>query len=348
MADFRMDLQFRDGTNIGTIPFADLQGEFRMNQPNEIRFKTSSADLPNYVNPVSQLKAGLTECVLYRNGAKIFTGPIWTIDTTSDEKILTIMAQDVSSYLKQRIVAADTRFTKKRFAYALWKLISDAQALSNGSLGITLGQDAVTNPTGTFSFTRKSNTTLAKAASKLCDGSTGFDWLINPDRQLMMYYPRIQTQSNVRLEYGGGIKSYSVRDVGTVVANEVFAVGGNKYVSSTYTDADSIAKFGRRQYVVQDSSLKSKSKADSVAKTQLSLRKNPRLIPQVTINTEIVNPFVDDLSYGNLIYVNIDDGWVQFDGLMRSSGFQLSIGKHGDETFVLYINDTREIEDTGI
>ncbi len=347
MADFRIDLQFRDGTYIGTIPFADLQGEFRMNQPNEIRFKTSSVDLLKYVNPVSQLRAGLTEVVLYRNGAVIFCGPIWTIDTASNDKILNIMAQDVASYLKQRYISADTKFTKKRFAYGLWKLIQDAQALSNGSLGITLGQDAAT-PTGSFSFTRKSGTTLLKAADKLCAGSTGFDWQIDSQRRLMMYYPRIQVQSNIRLEYGGNIKSYSVRDVGTQIANEVFTVGANKYISSTYTDADSMTKFGRRQYVANDSSLKSKSKVDSNSKTQLSLRKNPRLIPQLVINAEIANPFNDGITYGNLVYTTIDDGWVQFDGLMRCSGFQLSIGKHGNETFVLYINDTREIEDTGI
>ena len=347
MADFRMDLQYMDETYIGTIPFADLQGEFRMNQPNEIRFKTSGIDLSTYVNPVSQVRAGLTECVLYRNDDKIFTGPIWTIDTTSGKQVLNIMAQGVSSYLKQRIVAADTRFTKKRFAYGLWKLIQDAQALPYGNMGITLGLDATT-PTATYSFTRKSNTTLMKAADKLSAGSTGFDWEVTPERKLMMYYPRIQTQSNVRLEYGGAIKSYSVRDVGTQIANDVFVVGANKYVSNTYTDAASMVKFGRRQYVKQDSSLKSKSKVDSVAKTQLTLRKNPRLIPQLTINSEIVNPFDDALSYGNLIYVTIDDGWTQFNGQMRSSGFQLSIGKHGNETFVLYVNDTREIEDTAL
>ena len=43
MAKYRMELQFRDGTYIGTLPFADLQGELdRWNQPDQIRFKTYS------------------------------------------------------------------------------------------------------------------------------------------------------------------------------------------------------------------------------------------------------------------------------------------------------------------
>jgi len=345
MADFRMDLQTRDGTNIGTIPFFDLQGEFRANMPNEIRFKTSGVDLYTYISPVSQLKAGYTECVLYRNDDPIFGGPIWTINTNSKDKILNIMAQDASSYLKQRTISGDIKFTKKQFSYAAWKLISDAQALSNGDLGITLGKTSTT-ATASFSFTRKSGTTIYKALEKLSAGSTGFDWQFDAKKQFLIYAPRIQTVSNVRLEYGGSIKSYAVVDMGSQIANEVFARGAKKFVSSTYTDAASMAKYGRRQYSPSDTALKSKAKVDAFAKSTLTLRREPKLIPQLVINTENVNPFEDDVTYGCLMYTTIDDGWVQFDGLMRSSGFQLTIGKHGNETFVLYINDTREIEDT--
>lgn len=346
MPDFIMRLQQRDGTYIGEIPFFDLQGEFRMNEPDEIRFKTSSIDLKKYVDPVSQLKAGLTEAVLLRNNVKIFTGPIWSITATSAEKILNITANDISSYLAQRYVAADTKFTKKRYAYGAWKLIQDAQALTDGNLGITLGLDALTNPTGSFSFTKKSGTTLLKAITKLADGINGFDWEITPERELKMYYPRVQTISNLRLEYPSTIKGYSVQDMGTYVANEVFARGGNSIVSSVYTDADSKALFGLRQYCASDSSLKSKAKVTAFAKSTLNLRKNPRLIPQLTIDQELINPFVDNLRYGYLIDTYIDDGWAQFNGTMRCSGFQLTVGPHGQETFVLYINDTREIEDT--
>lgn len=347
MADFRMDLQLRDGTNIGTIPFFDFQGEFRMNQPNEIRFKTAMDDLVTYVSPVSLLKSGLTECVFSRNGEPIFTGPIWTINVGSGDRTLNIMAQDISSYLNTRYVAKDTKFTKKRFSDAAWKLIQDTQALTYGSFGITLGRSATT-PTASFSFTRKSQTKILKAIQKLSDGTTGFDWTINANRQLMMYYPRLQSPSNVILEYGGNVNNYSVQDMGTYIANDVFVKGAKKFVSSTFVDTASMQKYGRRQYWPSNSSLKSKSKVDSFARSTLSLRKAPRLIPQLALKTELVNPFEDNLSYGNLVYTKIDDGWVQFDGTMRCSGFQLSVGKHGDETFVLYINDTREIEDNGV
>lgn len=348
MADFILRLQYRDGTYIGEPPFFDLQGEFRMNEPDEIRFSLSSIDLINYVDPVSQLKEGLTEAILLRDGVPIFTGPIWNITCTSNDKVLKCVAQDISSYLARRNIIAATKFTKKRFAYGAWKLIQNTQALSYGNLGITLGQDALTNPTGTWSYAGKSGKTVLNAISDLANGTNGFDWEINPDRQLMMYYPRIQTPSLLKLEYGGNIKNYSVQGMGSYVANEVFGRGGNKVVSSTYSDMPSKAFYGLRQYAFSNSNVKSKSKLDGMARSQLNLRKNPRLIPQLTVDSEMVNPFEGDIWFGYLVNTVIDDGWVQFNGTMRCSGFQLTIGKHGDETFVLYINDTREIEDTAV
>lgn len=346
MADFVMRLHTRTGSYIGDIPFFDLQGEFRMNEPDEIRFKTGSLELIKYVDSVDLLEAGITECTLLRNTVPIFTGPIWMITCSSDNKYLSIMAQDVSSYLKQRIVAADTKFTKKRYAYGAWKLIQDTQARPYGDLGITLGQDAMT-PIGSWSYTRKSGTKIWDAINKLAQGTNGFDWEITPARELMMYYPRIQDTPDIVMEWGkgGNILKYSVQAIGTYAANEVFVRGGNKIVSSTYTDTPSKERFGLRQYVLSNSAIKSKSKADSTAKSTLNLRKDPHVIPLLSIDSSRINPFDDDVHYGSLIHTKIEDGWVQFDGTMRCSGFQLTIGKHGQETFVVYMNDTREISE---
>lgn len=347
MADWIMRLQTLTGLYIGEIPFFDLQGEFRMNEPDEIRFKTSSKDLIKWVDPVNQLEAGITEVVLLRDNIPIFCGPIWNITCSSENKYLSITANDIMSYLKQRVIMTDTKFTKKRFAYAAWKLIQDTQARTYGDLGITLGLDASTG-TGSFSYTKKSGTTIYKAIEKLATGTNGFDWEITPDRKLMMYYPRIQTQSKIALEYGANILKYSVQQMGTYAANEVFVRGSKKLISDTFSDTASKLKYGLRHFVQTQSSLKSKTKLNDYARGQLNLRKAPRLIPQLTIDSSQLNPFEDDFGYGYLANTIIDDGWVQFDGVMRCSGFQLTVGKHGQESFVLYVNDTREITDTAV
>lgn len=342
-----MRLQTREGLYIGEIPFFNLQGEFRMNEPDEIRFKTSSQDLIKWVDPVNLLEAGVTEVKLIRNGVTIFLGPIWSITAGSDARQLSITANSIASYLKQRVVSVDTKFTKKQYSYGVWKLISDSQARPYGDLGITLGQNATT-PSGSWSYARKSGTKIYDAIDKLATGNNGFDWVIDADRQLKMYYPRVQIDAKFNLEFGetGNIRRYSVQQMGSYAANEVWARGGGKIVSSTYSDTASKEKYGLRQYVPSDSALKSKTKVDSFARETLDLRKLPRAIPQMTVDSKRVNPFEGHVGYGYLIPTYINDGWVQFEGIMRCSGFQLTIGKHGQETFVLYVNDTREIENT--
>lgn len=345
MANYSVRLHLRDGTYIGEPPFFDMQGEIRMNEPDAVRFSISGRDLSNYVTDVKLLKAGLTEVTVVRNNVAIFTGPIWGIDTTSNEQILKITARDISSYLAQRYIWADTKFTKTKYGDAAWKLIQATQALAYGDLGITLGQGTPTaTTTGSFSYTKKSGVNILESVTKLGEGTTGFDWEITPDRKMMMYYPRIQIPGNVILNYPGNVSKYSVQDVGTLIANDVMLKGSGSVVSSSYADIASKEKYGLRQYVGSDTSTSSATKLNSLAQTQLNLRKDSRVIPQLTVKSEYINPFNGDIAYGHLVYTRIDDGWVQFDGIMRCSGFQFTVSKHGSETFVLYINDTREIE----
>ena len=347
MADYSIDLQYRDGTYIGNVPFTNLQGEFdRYDVPDQVRFDLFSPDLVNYIQ-LDRLRAGLTECVIRRNNMPIFTGPIWDIDISSESKDLKVSAEDISSYLKRRRIATDTKFTKKRITYITWKLIQDTQALAYGDLGITLGHDS-SAPTTTLSYAKKSGQIVYDAISKLATGSTGFDWKIDPYRRLMMYYPRIEINSGLTVEYGGTLRRYSVAQRGRSIANNTMVRGGNKTVSNVYSSVESQQKYGLRHYVKSDSGLKSRSKANSESLGQLTRRKEPVLVVNLVIDTEYCNPLDGDLNYGYIFNVLIDDGWVQYDSSMRCEGYQLTVGKHGEETFVVYATDTKAITDEGV
>lgn len=343
MTDFDLYLQLRDGTYIGSVPFYDLQGEFRMNEPDELRFNFVNLDVANYIDP-AMLEEGLTEVVLMRNGIKIFVGPIWDITASSDAGKINLVANDVSSYLKHRRVSSDIKFTKKQYGYAVWKIISDSQAMDYGNLGITLGNNPTT-ASGSFTYTKKSGTVLYTAITKLAEGTNGFDWEITPERVLNIYYPRLQSTANIVLHYPTNINKYSLQGMGSFVANDVFIRGGGKFVSDVYRDTTSLAKYGLRQYTKSDSGLKSKAKVDALAKQELINRKGSKRTPQLTVDSSQINPFEGDLTYGNIVQTTIKDGWAQFDGPMRYTGCQLSIGKHGQETLVLYMSDPREVKD---
>ncbi len=344
MADYRMELHFRDGTYIGTLPFADLQGELsRGDQPDQIRFKSALSDVSTYVSDLSQLRAGLTEVTVYRNDVNIFTGPIWEITASSESNALDFGAEDVSSYLKRRRVDGDYKYTKKKAADIAWDLITKSQALSGGNLGITLGTKDNTS-TISVSYTKKSVGVLYNAIEKLGTGTPGFDWKISPDRVFNAYNPRLAITSGLVLEYRANILRYSLSQNGRYIANNAFVKGKNKIVSSTFTDADSISKFGLRHYTNSDSELKSKAKADAKAKQQLNLRKDPVPTVQMVIDTVLMNPLDDGFGFGHIARIIIDDGWVQYDSEMRCNGYQVTVSKQGSETFTLYMKDLKEIE----
>ena len=347
MAKYRMELQFRDGTYIGTLPFADLQGELdRWNQPDQIRFKTSKSDLSTYINTLSQLEAGLTEVALYRNDVNIFTGPLWEITASSESDTITCEADDVSSYLKRLRVDGNYKYTKKQAGDIAWDLITKIQAKPGGNYGITLGTKSTTSVIS-VTYARKSVAILYNTIEKLATGTPGFDWRIGPDRVFHAINPRIAITSGITLEYRANIRRYSMTQHGRYIANDSFVKGKNKIISSTYVDVDSRNKYGLRHYTNQDGGLKSKTKANAKAKQQLALRKNPVPTVQLVISDNLINPLNGDFGFGHIANVTIDDGWVQYDSQMRCNGYQVTVSKQGSETYVLYMDDLKAIEGDG-
>lgn len=343
MADYELRLQTVNGAYLATIPFANLQGEMRKNEPCEFRWTTPLSAITDRMNPVD-LIAGVTEVGIFRNNTRIFTGPIWDIDCNSKDKLLKMTAQDVSSYLTVRRISADAYYKNWTYGATAWDLISDLQALSDGSFNITLGTQVPGNaPKGTTRYTKKSGTNVWKAIDKLATATNGFDWEINAARAFNAYWPRIQSVSRIKLEYGSSIKNYSIQNMGKLLATDTFIRGGSGLVSNSLYDQPARTAYRRRQYVESKTTLKSKSKLNSYALYQLNLRKAPKFIPQLTVNSNLVNPFDGDIDFGYVAKVIIDDGWVQYNGDMRCSGYQVTVGKHGQETFVLYMNDLREI-----
>lgn len=343
MADYELRLQTVTGAYLATIPFANLQGEMRKNEPCAFRWDTPLHAITERMNPAS-LIAGVTEVAIYRNGVNIFTGPIWDIDVTSKNKIMKMSAEDISSYLQVRRVILSRTFKIQTYGSISWTLINDAQSVSDGSFGITLGtQVAGTAPKGSPRYAYKSGLNLWKTIDKLASATTGFDWYIGPNRQFHAIYPRIQNTAKVKLEYGSTIKSYSIQAMGKLLMTDAFIKGGKSVVSVTQFDAAARTAYRRREYVASQTALKTVSKLNAFAVTELNLRKAPRLVPQMVMNSNLINPFDGDIDFGQLTNVIVDDGWVQFNGMMRCSGYQVTVGKHGQETFVFYMNDLREI-----
>lgn len=336
---YTLESRSRSGTYLGSIPFRNLQGEFWRNKADQIRFELS---LHNNNLSRSTFFPGKTEVWVLRNGTKIFVGPLWDVTASSENKTLSCAAEGIESYLEFRRIKEDVRYTGNRSATA-WDLINTAQTGTDAGLGIVAGSVGVA-PVLDVSYLKNDGDIIFDCIDTLAKASaTGFDWEINVERQFVLYYPRPAVASRVTLVYPTSIKRYSVQMMGKFEANDIFLKGKDELRSQPVIDTAKRAEFGLRQGVYSNTELNTQDQVNDFAEQLLHLHRDIRELPQVVLNTELVNPFNGDIWFGETAPVVIDDGWVQVNQTMRLNGFQLSVGKNGNETFNLYMSDLREV-----
>jgi hypothetical protein len=312
-----------------------------MNKPKQLRWEMVNAGSGLSYSTFFPRK---TEMWLYRNDILIFAGPVWNAVASSKENKISCDAQSVDSYLATRRIAADAKYTGTLGSTA-WDLISDSQALTDGNLFITQGTlVAAGSPSASVTYAASEGKYIYDAIDDLSGGDSGFDWEITANRVFNEYYPRLSGNARVRLEYGGNVTGYSLQVMGQYEANNVIVKGPDGTISAPVIDTAKRAEYGLSHYVGSNTGLSSQSLLNNYASMVLMQRRDARVIPQVSVRSSTINPFDGDITFGQVAPLIIDDGWAQFNDNMRCGGFQLTVGKHGEETFVLYMNDLREVE----
>lgn len=339
MAEYVLESRTKNGTYLATLPFRDLQSEFYYSKTRALRWTMSLTSLNRFTT--DDLYPAKTEVKLIRNGIPIFVGPLWDMNISKNENRCTFVAEDLSSYFSRRR-AFSTDEMSGTFGDISWNLINGSQSLTNGNLFITRGTAVPGGaPSGTFIPTKGQY--IDDILTTLSTGDNGFDWVFSADRTYNQYYPKIQSRANVRLEYGGNVSSYSINIMGKYLGNDIITVGRNKTFSSVVTDTTSQSIYGLMQHVDEFTSTEDLVLINDYNAGVLALRVAPKDVPQLVLKSDIVNPLDGDISYGQVTRTVINDGFSQYDKDMRCTGFQLSLGKHGNEKFNLYLNDMREV-----
>ena len=339
MADYVIESRTKDNVYLAHLPHRDLQGEYMLSKSYGARFTLAYSDFRDLTT--TELEAGRTEIQIYRNGTKFFCGPLWTIDISSDNNTMGLAAESLASYLDVRQLEVATTYTNT-YGNIAWALISGTQGLTGGDLGITRGTQYPGDGTsGTVTF--KNGDYIIDAHSAVADSDFGFDWILGSDRIYHQYYPRISSRANVTLDFPGNIRKYGMNIQGKYLRNKVRTVGANSTFSDFAVDSTSLTKFGLRHYSESQTNITSVALLNAYNNKILQQRKDVKFVPNITVNTELINPFEGDITLGQIARVNIQDGYVQYNQDMRFTGFQYTIGKHGTETFNLYFNDMREV-----
>jgi hypothetical protein len=309
------------------------------NKPYGMRF-----DLPLHHELVTYatLHPGLHEIWIYRNGTLIKAGPLWDVTPSSDSDSINCGAMDILDYLDVRTIATVSYSAIDQTAIA-WNLITQSQAKTGGDLGIISGT-LNTGISRSGDWRTFDNKYVLEAIQDISDMNNGFDFNIDPtNRSFNAYWPRPQRNQGLTLRWPTHIRKYSVQFMGKWVRNSVYVTQTDPNFANA-VDTTSRTTYGLREYADSYRDAATTSDLSDYASKVRDQRKEVKAYPTIVVDPDLVNIFdTNFLKYGDLVNIDIQDGYTQIQQQMRYITAQVSVDKQGSESYGLYLQDPREL-----
>ena len=213
MAEYRL-VAIKGGQFLGELSALDRRLELRLERPSMLAFRINAA------NPTAAFLTELeTDIVVFRDGVKILrtvmTGARDVID--EDSHYIEVSAMDYRGRLAFRRVLSDQTFTAEDDVNIAWQAVVNAQAETNGDMGIVRGVfPAGITLTGTF----PAGISVAEAIDLVANVDDGFDWDVDEELRFNIYRVR-GTASGLILDYGGLVSEVQREFAATDFANSV-------------------------------------------------------------------------------------------------------------------------------
>lgn len=336
---YRIEARDPDGNFYAQLDYRDLQFEVMLNKPSGFRFKVPLREgLTKQV-----LEAGKHEAWIYRDDVLVKAGPIWNCTPNSNDNDINCDGSDLLDYFDVLRIDAYVRYAAMDQFDIVADLIATAQAQTDGDYGIisSLGQSGIV-------INREYKDTEGKyvleAIQDIAAEDTGFDFWVSPTtRRFEAAYPRLSRNIGLRLEYPNAIRTYSVNYFGKWHRNDVLVLGPYNRVSRAIS-TDARAYYKLRQLTESYTDAPDPTALAARASYIRDLRTAPKVSPIISLESSYLNVFDPaTIRMGDMITTVIDDGYVQVNELLRLIGFQVTVGRQGQESVVLYFNDNREV-----
>ena len=271
----------------------------------------------------------------------LFAGRIAPTADTLDASAhrVAVTALDYREVLRRRAIYAARSWTNIEQATIAWNMITTAQALAGGDLGIAQGAG---NPTGiTQTYSAAAGDMTGEKIDKVAQTDGGFDWDITPygtsDLRFDVFYPGRGGDRGVILDYGGALVSSITRSVDpSAYADAVYVTGDSSLTLTPQAlAAPGIATRpeGRWDKVV-GTSLKTQSSLNSKAAWYLTDAEV--LVPTYTIQ---LYPGAwqgpDHIWIGDTVTVRIRSGRLDVNDQVAVSEMDFSVGPDNIETLTL-------------
>lgn len=240
--------------------------------------------------------------------------------------------------LASRYVALGLEIAATEATQVAWQLISDAQAVTHGDLGIVAGDlpDSVAR-------TRRwdTPTSVAAAVQELAELADGFDWSLTPQQagegdglRWDAWWPRQGTDAGLVLEWGRNVAGVSFQASAAAVRNRATARTSNQ-IGVSAEDLTSQGLLRLREAEVSAGDIDDASVlADRAAG---ELRPTVQILPRLTCMPGAVD--LDSLGIGDTVEVQVRHGWLQLSGPQRVEQIEISISDEGQEQLTITVQE---------
>ena len=205
---------------------------------------------------------GRTAVYIDRNGQLVWGGILWGREYNSTTQTLTFSAREFLSYFERRRITTTTAYTNTDQLLIAQALISSAQGVPGGNIGLLYNQDSGSSNTSGVLVSRTyynyEYKQVLAAVQDLATQTNGFDFEIsvyydgdgNPAKSFNTYYPKngkMWTSTNAAapvFQLPGNMVEYIYPEDGITAANTIYALGAGSNegkLIQTATDASKLA-----------------------------------------------------------------------------------------------------------
>lgn len=191
------------GTHQAMARAADRRLTVRLSAPSEASFTLAGTD--EQAGAVTEL---VTDVLVLRDGVKLYRGRVGATSDALDASThrVEVPTGDYRALLQRRNLYDDDQVVwSDDQSDIAWGLVQQTQARTGGALGITRGVGVVTGVVRDRTY--EAGKPIGEAIQQLSEAPDGFDWDINADKELDIFYPTRDNGHAVVLDYGGAIKA---------------------------------------------------------------------------------------------------------------------------------------------
>lgn len=308
----------------------------------------------------ANLDPARTLIVVERDSQVVGNGILWGADP--DGSKLSLTGASLWSYFHRRLITSTRTYAgveQTTIATDLVKWAQGTGSLSYGaSAGDSLGDLLIeTDVSGTgktrdrtyFWFDYKN---LGDAIVELASVRGGFDFDVllawdasrsSIDRTFTTWYPQRGRRTNIVLELGTNIESYSLQVDAGSQAIKVHGIGkgeGPEMVATSQVDATLLGTYPLLEDIVTHKDVKHLSTLEDHAAARLAARRLPVTRPSmlnVRLGTQLQ---VGYWQLGDEVRLRMADGWVDVDSIYRIEEWSISVDQNGKETVDMKLVET--------